>query len=122
GCHFITSPPQLTLARAACAPRSSTMKLALSAINPHLLSDVNLEFDIRSILFIHIPTILATLVLAKVIYLRHFHPLAGFPGPFLGSITNFYQMYVIWTGRSDQFEAKWHKKYGPLVRIRPNVL
>lgn len=95
------------------------MILPLSTISPSL---PNVDLPISSIFLVYLPTLILTLAISKIIYLRHFHPLAHFPGPFLGSITNFYQLYVITTGKLEQYEAAWHKKYGPVVRIRPNVL
>ncbi|RPA78728.1 cytochrome P450 [Ascobolus immersus RN42] len=103
----------------------ATMKDSFSLLSARVfsqLSRLDLNLDVKSLLLIHLPLLLFTIVAGKIIYLRHFHPLSRFPGPFLGSITNFYQLYIITTGRLEQYEAAWHAKYGPLVRIRPNVL
>ncbi|KAI1491133.1 cytochrome P450 monooxygenase [Biscogniauxia mediterranea] len=54
------------------------------------------------------------------IYNRFFHPLAKFPGPFPGSITEWYLVYVICSVPT--FGLELHKKYGPIVRLAPNLL
>ncbi|KAK3319551.1 cytochrome P450 [Cercophora scortea] len=54
------------------------------------------------------------------IYNRCLHPLANFPGPFLGSLTDWYLVYVICSVPT--FGLELHKKYGPIVRLVPNLL
>ncbi|KAI5921322.1 cytochrome P450 [Camillea tinctor] len=54
------------------------------------------------------------------VYNHFFHPLAKFPGPFLGSITDWYLVYVICSVPTLGLEL--HKKYGPIVRLAPNLL
>ena len=75
----------------------------------------------------------------KAVYNRYFHPLSGFPGPVLGSITDFYLVYII--ASVPTFGLELHKKYGmeslsqnvamiglqlistgPVVRLAPNLL
>ncbi|KAK1759126.1 cytochrome P450 [Echria macrotheca] len=55
-----------------------------------------------------------------VTYLRS--PLRHYPGPFLANFTNLWRMYYIRRGRFHLDMAQLHKKYGPVVRIAPNVL
>jgi hypothetical protein len=67
-------------------------------------------------------TILAgVFLLIKVCYRRTLHPLAAFPGPILGSVTS------LWAASYDcnaslslvKILPQLHKKYGPVVRVRP---
>ena len=60
--------------------------------------------------------------LAIIIYNRFFHPLRKFPGPFLGSITNWYYVFAIRFGRGDLYMRTAHEKYGPVIRLTPNML
>ncbi|RPA87463.1 cytochrome P450 [Ascobolus immersus RN42] len=56
------------------------------------------------------------------IYRVTFHPLAGYPGPFLAKITNLYEMYyaVFKDGQYTQHcYDVLHPKYGPMVRTNP---
>lgn len=46
----------------------------------------------------------------KCIYNKFFHPLAKFPGPFLGGFTDWYLVYVICSVPT--FGLELHKKYG----------
>ncbi|OCK89514.1 benzoate 4-monooxygenase cytochrome P450 [Cenococcum geophilum 1.58] len=52
-----------------------------------------------------------------VIYRRCFHPLAKIPGPFLPSVTTFYQTY--YSGQYYKEIGRLHEQYGPVVRITP---
>jgi hypothetical protein len=72
--------------------------------------------------------ILAALVLPitiqvyKVIYRRHIHPLRSIPGPWISSVTSLWIRWQRWHGRLS-FEAdKLMAKYGPVVRISPNLV
>ncbi|KAJ5805743.1 cytochrome P450 [Penicillium pulvis] len=53
-------------------------------------------------------------------YLRS--PLKSFPGPASASFTNLWRMYDVFKGRCDITHNKLHQKYGPAVRMGPNVL
>lgn len=51
----------------------------------------------------------------KCIYNKFFHPLAKFPGPFLGGFTDWYLVYVICSVPT--FGLELHKKYGNIQEI-----
>jgi hypothetical protein len=59
---------------------------------------------------------------AYVIYYRYFHPLAKYPGPLLGSFTNLWKAYQLWTLRMPESLRRMHEKYGDVVRVGPNDL
>ncbi|KIW17543.1 hypothetical protein PV08_04737 [Exophiala spinifera] len=61
-------------------------------------------------------------IVVYVVYLRYFHPLSKYPGPFLASVTNFWKFYQYSTLRFPNTLIKLHEKYGPIVRIGPNDL
>jgi hypothetical protein len=44
------------------------------------------------------------------------------PGPFLASITDFWRVWAVADGTFHTRNLKLHEKYGPLVRIAPNVV
>lgn len=55
-----------------------------------------------------------------IIYSRFFHPLSSIPGPFLASITNWWYFHAVRHGIRDNLQLPLHKRYGPIVRVRPN--
>lgn len=56
-------------------------------------------------------------IVYNAIYNRYFHPLSKFPGPFLGSITQFYLVYVI--ASVPTFGLELHRKYGNAILYPP---
>ncbi|RPB04064.1 cytochrome P450 [Choiromyces venosus 120613-1] len=63
-------------------------------------------------------------VLSRAVYLRYLHPLANFPGPLLATIVDF-DIRGLWMHFSGQGHVKnyeFFKKYGPVVRMRANIL
>ncbi|KAK4194406.1 putative cytochrome P450 E-class, group I [Triangularia verruculosa] len=49
-------------------------------------------------------------------------PLRRYPGPFLAGYTNLWRLYQVRTGKYQLTIQKLHEKYGPVVRIGPNLL
>lgn len=66
------------------------------------------------------PLILFLLLLADAAYLRHLHPLSKVPGPYIASVTRFWQLAVFLQGRQHWVFIDLHRRYGPIVRIGPN--
>ncbi|MCJ1430255.1 hypothetical protein MMC29_008172 [Sticta canariensis] len=79
-----------------------------------------------------------TAVLARCLYLRFFHPLASYPGPFLASITSLWSVITLFrkrclltwfrrfssflSGKHHLIELELHAKYGSVIRVGPNSL
>ncbi|KAI1172104.1 cytochrome P450 [Nemania sp. FL0916] len=49
-------------------------------------------------------------------------PLREYPGPFLAGCTNWWRFAQVLTGRYHLYMRELHVKYGPIVRIGPNLL
>ncbi|EAQ87743.1 hypothetical protein CHGG_04362 [Chaetomium globosum CBS 148.51] len=49
-------------------------------------------------------------------------PLRKYPGPFLAGYTNFWRLAQVYSGNYQERIKKLHDKYGPVVRIGPNLL
>jgi hypothetical protein len=65
---------------------------------------------------------LITHVSALFIYRLYFHPLAKYPGPFLGKITSLYAAYHGYIRDVHIDVQTCHEKYGDFVRYGPNKL
>lgn len=61
-------------------------------------------------------------VLGWLIYQLYLHPLAKYPGPFLGRITPLYDLYHAYVGDKHLLLYHLHQKYGPVVRFTPNTI
>ena len=56
-------------------------------------------------------TILAFIIL-RGFYNRYLHPLRNFPGPFWGSLTDFYKLFIVSKKDAHTRGIDLHKKYG----------
>jgi len=61
-------------------------------------------------------------VFGVIVYRLIFHPLAKYPGPFLARITDLHLAYHAWKGDRHLEFWRCHEKYGPVVRLGPNLL
>lgn len=57
-----------------------------------------------------------------VTYQRYFHPLARFPGPFLASLTDLWQVQQFLTLKQPYNLTELHERYGEFVRYGPDKL
>ena len=57
-----------------------------------------------------------------MVYRLHFHPLAKYPGPLLGRITDWYSVYHASTGQKHLDFYRLHQKYGNIVRYGPDSI
>lgn len=65
---------------------------------------------------------LALGIAGYVVYQVYLHPLARFPGPFLASVTDLWQVYQFLTLREPYNLTELHAKYGQFVRYGPDKL
>ncbi|KAK4554120.1 hypothetical protein LTR86_008961 [Recurvomyces mirabilis] len=80
------------------------------------------EGSVHSLLFL---IFLAAIVLPSsvyAVYALQFHPLAKYPGPLLGRLTQCYDLYHAFQGDKHVLLYQLHKKYGPVVRFSPNTI
>ncbi|KAJ5613839.1 cytochrome P450 [Penicillium herquei] len=72
------------------------------------------------------PSVCISLVVAfttgYVIYQIFLSPLASVPGPLLGKITTWYQVYLSMRGNVHRDLVELHEKYGSVVRMGPNTV
>lgn len=59
---------------------------------------------------------------AYVVYDLCIHPLAKYPGPLLGRLTQWYDVYHAYKGDKHVLFYRLHQQYGPIVRFSPNTL
>lgn len=64
----------------------------------------------------------AVYLFGLAIYRIYFHPLARYPGPLLGKVTDLYSAYHAWKGDRHLEFWRCHEKYGPIVRFGPSSL
>lgn len=60
--------------------------------------------------------------LGYVAYQQYFHPLSIFPGPFLASLTDLWQVLQFLAGQQPYNLTELHEKHGSIVRYGPNKL
>lgn len=59
---------------------------------------------------------------AVIVYRLLFHPLSRIPGPRLAAITRLWYAYQVRKGRARELTQMLHGKYGPIVRVTPNMV
>lgn len=59
-------------------------------------------------------------MVSVIVYRLTFHPLAKYPGPLLGRITDWYSVIHALRGDRHIEFLRLHEKYGPFVRFGPN--
>ncbi|KAH7152601.1 cytochrome P450 [Dactylonectria macrodidyma] len=64
----------------------------------------------------------AIYVISVAIYRLYASPLAHFPGPKLAALTGWVEVWydIVIGGQFTMQIEKWHKRYGPIIRIKPN--
>lgn len=69
----------------------------------------------RVLLYVIVPGLLA-----RSVYRAKFHALASVPGPRLAAVTSLWYIYHVRNGHMFSLAKTLHKRYGPVVRVRPN--
>jgi cytochrome P450 len=67
-------------------------------------------------------TLVLVTLLTVAIKRRYFSPLSDIPGPFLASITRFWEIRTLLQGDSVNAIYDLHRRHGPFVRIAPNEI
>lgn len=63
-----------------------------------------------------------SLVVAWLAKNRYQRGLNKYPGPFLASLTDWWRFIDVWGRHAEDTYLELHKKYGPVVRVGPNLL
>jgi hypothetical protein len=61
-------------------------------------------------------------IVSYILHQRFFHPLARYPGPFLASLTDLWQLHQFITLKQPYNLTELHEKYGSIVRYGPDKL
>ena len=64
----------------------------------------------------------ATVLVIRQVFLHLNSPLRGIPGPFFARYTNLWRFFDHLEGRADLTQRILHEKYGPVVRLGPNMI
>ena len=69
-------------------------------------------------------SVIALFAVLKGLYNRYLHPLRKFPGPFWGSVTDFYKLYVVSKMDAHTRGVEMHKRYGQSRKhlVSPTVI
>jgi uncharacterized membrane protein AbrB (regulator of aidB expression) len=72
-------------------------------------------------LFVQLFILGGIFLLIRICYRRTLHPLAAFPGPVPGAVTSLWAVSYDCNASSSLVKIlpQLHKKYGPIVRVRP---
>ncbi|KAL4963142.1 putative P450 monooxygenase [Aspergillus stella-maris] len=58
----------------------------------------------------------------QIIYYKLFHPLRHYPGPFWAGVTTLWTAWHVFWGRETLLHWEIREKYGPVIRVEPNLL
>jgi len=62
------------------------------------------------------------LLAVYIIYTRYLTGISHIPGPWIASVSNFWKISAAWHQEMPQRNIALHRKYGPLVRMGPNMI
>ncbi|KAI9146993.1 Cytochrome P450 monooxygenase [Paramyrothecium foliicola] len=75
-----------------------------------------------SVLFTTVLILFIICLVSRGVYNLYFHPLRHFPGPKLGALTDFFKLWIISTKQIHTLGLWAHERWGPVVRVAPNLL
>ncbi|EXJ72498.1 uncharacterized protein A1O5_05003 [Cladophialophora psammophila CBS 110553] len=70
----------------------------------------------------HLALTFATICIGWLLSNRYLTPLRKVPGPFWASCSRIPRFFAVLVGRPHEWELGLHQKYGPLVRVGPDLL
>lgn len=79
-----------------------------------------LSFDLRGLWLAVI--VVVSFILYRIIYNVFLHPLRGIPGPFVAKLSRLHLLGTFLRGEQHFEQIELHQKYGPIVRIAPNLV
>ncbi|KAI1496961.1 cytochrome P450 monooxygenase [Biscogniauxia marginata] len=88
----------------------------------HVLNPSSTWASFHQTLLIGVSAALTIYGIWRGIYNVYFHPLRRFPGPWIASVSDFFKLWVISTKQVHTLTLAAHARYGPVVRVAPNVL
>ncbi|KAG4435700.1 hypothetical protein IFR05_008812 [Cadophora sp. M221] len=53
---------------------------------------------------------------------KHGNGIGRIPGPLLAAYSDWWRLWLVWRGRPEVAHIKLHEKYGPVVRLGPNMV
>ena len=65
---------------------------------------------------------LAVFLIGYITYQRYFSPLSRYPGPFLASLTDLWQVHQFLTLKQPYHLTELHEKYGAFLRYGPDKI
>ncbi|CEI60118.1 hypothetical protein FVEN_g8093 [Fusarium venenatum] len=88
------------------------------------MSDERISAAVVAILFLkdHFITLFLCLTTLSYVYGRLHPGLTRVPGPPLAKWTKLWRLYDVYQGQSHHTSIRLHEKYGPLVRVAPNIV
>src|SRR5271155_184002 len=113
--RFSSSPYFILLTPIPLDTLSNNVRFRKSYSTMAIFADLSISLILKLALIVPIGY-----VFIGAIYRRYFHSLSKYPGPFLASITRWWMVSEIFSGKHEQHIRALHKKYGTIVRISPN--
>lgn len=82
---------------------------------------MNTVMDPQTMLGLSYPGMAIIFVLALLVA-QYYNGLSHIPGPRSAKFSNFWKIHAAWKGEMPKCNIALHRKYGPLVRMGPNMI
>lgn len=82
---------------------------------------MNTVMDPKTMLGLSYPGMAIILVLVLLVA-QYYNGLSHIPGPRSAKFSNFWKIHAAWKGEMPKRNIALHRKYGPLVRMGPNMI
>lgn len=83
---------------------------------------LSLQFILSPVGISSVASLFIFILVCYVIYQRHLHPLATYPGPLVASLTNIWKSYYVYNHVLHEKLVELHEQHGAVIRIGPNHL